>query len=577
MSSPSPEQPCILPGQNAHIATPRDLDWMAKNIPCREACPAQTDIPGYLEAISKGDFETAFAINRRDNVFPRVLGRVCTRPCEAACRHGWEGLGDPVAICHAKRTACDGLDDQPDIPMQKWCAPSGKRVAVVGAGVAGLTCARNLALLGHDVVVFEAHPRPGGMLVQGIPEFRLPRDAVSKDIAGIIALGVKIRCSARIGQDVAMSQLQAEYDAVVLAAGTPLGSLPDDIEGIEGPGIEHGLDFLRSVNEEGRRAIKGPVVVIGGGFTAIDCARTALRLGGGNPAVFYRRSVSAIRVTPGEIEEMEHEGLSITGNVRPVAVIRENGHVKALRMIRTRSVPEVNSSARGRLEDIPGSEFEVEACTILLATGQTRNATLAEQAGESVFEAGDCATGSSNLISAIGHAKEVAETIDQFLMKERRLQATTRIGNGRTQSRTRDMDEWPRHEMPALAVEDRAHQAEVETGLGKQDGIDEACRCYLCHYHYEIDVTKCIYCDQCVEVKPRPDCIVKIDALETDANGIVTGFLRHAPDLKPPAKPFFYYIDPEQCIRCNACLVVCPTDCISVRKVGVDVTPAPIA
>lgn len=572
MPPPFPNHHHPLSAPVGDCCSPRDFDWTEKNIPCQAACPAQTDIPGYLEAISRGDFAAAFAINLRDNVFPGVLGRVCTRPCEAACRHGWDGLGDSVAICHAKRSACDYRDGQTEVPLQKWYGPTGKRVAVVGAGVAGLTCARNLALLGHNVVVLEAHQRPGGMLVQGIPEFRLPRDVVTQDIARIVALGVVIKCSISVGQDLSIAQLESEYDAVILSTGTPIGNIPDDLEGGDGPGLEHGLAFLRSVNEEDRTSIDGPVVVIGGGFTAIDCARTVLRIGGGNPAVFYRRAVSAIRVTPGEIEEMEQEGLSITGNVRPVSVIREHDRVKALRLIRTRPVAHASEDPRGDIEDIPGSEFEVEARTILLATGQRQDLALAGTERESRFEAGDYATGAGNLIRAIGHAKQVTVAVDYFLMKEKRIQGMVRIEDGRAQPRTRAMDEWRRHAMPTLAPNDRAHQAEVETGLARQDGITEAGRCYLCHYKYEIDISKCIYCDQCVEVKPRPDCIVKITAVNTDANGIITALSKPVPELKAPAEPFFYSIDQTDCIRCNACLEVCPTRCISVQKVSLDST-----
>jgi NADPH-dependent glutamate synthase beta subunit-like oxidoreductase/NAD-dependent dihydropyrimidine dehydrogenase PreA subunit len=569
MSSPFPGHIPPLSATNGNCDQPRDFDWLAKNIPCQEACPARTDIPGYLAAISKGDFATACLINLRDNIFPGVLGRVCTRPCEAACRHGWDGLGESIAICHAKRSGADYGQTTPEktTAFEKQHPPTGKRVAIVGAGVAGLACARNLALLGHSITVFERHHQPGGMLVQGIPTFRLPRHIVEQDIAHITALGVEIKCHTTIGKDVTITSLEESYDAVILATGTPTGNIPEDLEGHDTPGIEHGLSFLQNVNAQIRQEVEGPVVVIGGGFTAIDCARSALRLGGTPTRVYYRRAVSAIQVTPGELEEMEQEGLTIEGNVRPIRVITADGAVIGLRMIRTRSLEVTEDNPRGRIEDIPGSEFEIEARTVLLATGQRRDDSLTINDLEIGFEAGDCATGAQNLIAAIGHAKQVAIDVDRQLMQTDRHQQTVCIEDGRTVARAREMDAWPRTEMPTLSPDQRIHQAEVETGYSKADGIIEAKRCYLCHYKYEIDISRCIYCDQCVEVKPRPNCIVKITEVETEADGRIKALSRQVADTDQSHRPFFYYIDQEDCIRCNACLEVCPTRCISVQKV----------
>jgi NADPH-dependent glutamate synthase beta subunit-like oxidoreductase len=200
-------------------SAPQDLFWLEQNIPCQAACPAGTDIPGYLEAVYQGRFREAYEINLRDNVFPAILGRVCSRPCEDACRHGRDGNGEPVAICFSKRSAADFAQSEA-VVMRPLFPATGKHVGIIGAGVAGLAVARDLALFGHQVTVYEKHARPGGMLNQGIPAFRLPRDLISREIDQITALGVEIRCGVDVGTEVGVEALLESHDALVLAAGT---------------------------------------------------------------------------------------------------------------------------------------------------------------------------------------------------------------------------------------------------------------------------------------------------------------------------------------------------------------------
>ena len=298
-------------------STPQDFHWLARNVPCRAACPAGTDIPGYLEAVYHGRFDDAYRINLRDNVFPGVLGRVCSRPCEDACRHGWEGNGESVAICFSKRSAAD-LATAPPAVLPPLFPPTGKRIVVIGAGVAGLAAARDLALFGHAVTVLEKHARPGGMLNQGIPAFRLPRSVIDREIGQVIAQGVELRCGVAVGTDVPLAELVAAYDAVVMAAGT-LSPTVIPVPGTGLGGVEHGLDFLLQVNEHERRRVGKRTVVIGGGYTAMDCARTALRLGS-DVTVAYRRGRTDMVVLPGELEEFLAEGGALVNAAAPLSI-----------------------------------------------------------------------------------------------------------------------------------------------------------------------------------------------------------------------------------------------------------------
>ncbi len=531
-------------------ATPKDFLWMETNVPCQKACPAGTDIPAYLAALASGDSDEAYRINLRDNIFPAVLGRVCSRPCESACRHGYTGLGDPVSICFSKRSAANFKTAEP-VLLDPWFPSSGKRVAVIGSGVAGLTAARNLTLFGHRVTVYEKHARPGGMLNQGIPEFRLPREIIDREIAQITGLGIEIVCNTTVGKEIQIDDLLEQFDAVVLAAGTLKPNLPE-LPGHELPEIRHGLDFLLDVNK-GRNVDLGKnVIVIGGGFTAMDCARTARRLGAQTSEfdlqVLYRRTRKDMRVTPGELEELDEEGIPLECHATPIAYLKTNGSLSGMRFRRT-----------GTEE-----EFDIPANTVLLATGQVPDPTGLGKSADKIFRIGDFSTGASSLIDAIGDAKKKVEKVDLFLMGNQRLVTSVRVEMAKTTGRDQAMDSIVRQPMPTLPAGGRDLPSEVELGHDKNAATEEAKRCYQCHYKFEIDQDQCIKCDWCLKAKPRSECILMLKNIEHDAGGraISWAVAESVRDMN------LIWINPDECIRCGACIKACPVDAIHLQKVS---------
>ncbi|MCP4695653.1 MAG: FAD-dependent oxidoreductase [Gammaproteobacteria bacterium] len=573
-----------------YSSDPRDIGWVKENIPCQSACPAGTNVPAYIRTITERRFGRSYELNRSANVLPGVLGRVCSRPCEAVCRHGESGNGEPVAICHLKRVAAD-TKPTGHRTKESLFTPTDKRIAVVGAGPAGIAAAYDLTTLGHGVTIYEREQKPGGMLAYGIPEFRLPRDMLTVELRNALRLGVELKTGIAIGNgnnETPLACLLEDYDAVLLATGCmaaiplPLGEGADsDNPDIDLPGVEYGLDFLLELHRGVKKTAGKRVSVVGGGFTALDCARVARRLGAEEVTIHIRTGEEYIPVAKEEIFEAKREGIKIRGLRTPISIITtENGELCGIRFVQNR-LGGWRSSGRRQAIPIKGSEFEEPCDTLLIAIGQMTvndyldrqleldrrgNVRVGENGMTSVqglFAAGDFVQGAGTVIKAVGHGREIALCMDAWLMGRTRRKRVVKVESIDGPLRERAFDFITRQEMPATPVKTRfSHLTEeVETGLSLEQAFEEAKRCYLCYLRYEIDVDNCIYCRACIEVAPR-NCIKLVQGVEIKEDGS-HGELRETREWN---KVGAIWIDNSECIRCGACYKVCPTQCISITR-----------
>ncbi len=569
---------------------PRDIGWVRENIPCQTVCPADTNIPAYIRMITENRFGRSYELNRIANVIPGVLGRICTRPCEDACRHGWPGNGEPVAICHLKRVATDFKLPGHRI-KESLFAPTGKHVAIVGSGPAGVAAAHDLTMLGHNVTIYEREKKPGGMLSYGIPEFRLPRDLLEVELRNALRLGVDLKTGAAVGKgkgDVRLSELLNNFDAVLLATGCmaaiplPLLSAKKGGDPVSTtPGVEYGLYFLVDLHRGAEKSVGKRVFVVGAGFTALDCARVSRRLGAKEVTIHLRTTEEYIPVSKDEIFETKREGVKIRGLRTPVALISgADGRLSKVRFVQNR-LGGWRKNGRRQAIPIEGSEFDEPCDTLLIAIGQKTvndyldtqveldnlgNVRIGEDGMTSVnglFAAGDFVTGPSDVISAIGHGREVALNVDTWLIGRVRRKKVVKIEAVEKPLRERSFDFIPLQEMPTTEVSSRicSLRKEVEAGLDQERAHEEAKRCYLCYHRYEIDVDNCIYCRACIEVAPR-NCIKMVRGVAIKEDGTY-GSLQETSEWN---KVGAIWIDNNECIRCGACYMVCPTKCISITK-----------
>jgi formate dehydrogenase (NADP+) beta subunit len=592
--------------QRTDISNPA---YFHKVVDCQWACPAHTPVPEYIRLIAQGRYSDAYMINWTSNVFPGILGRTCDRPCEPACRRGRveENNGaapEPVAICRLKRVAADMKEDVSK-RMPSLSPKNGKRVACIGAGPASLTVARDLAPLGYEVTVFDGEAKAGGFIRTQIPRFRLPESVIDEETGYILDLGVTFKSGQRIDS---MNSLLAEnYDAVFVGCGAPRGrdlDLPGRKEAAAN--IHVGIDWLASVSFGHITKIGKRVIVLGGGNTAMDCCRSSRRLGGDEVKVIVRSGFEEMKASPWEKEDAMHEGIPILNFHVPKAFIHDNGKLTGM----TFEIVKAIYDDKGRRTLVPTGEPDVLiACDdVLVAVGQ-ENAfpwieadcgiefdkwglpTLGKETHQStvpnVFFGGDAAFGPKNIITAVAHGHEAAVSIDRFLNGEDIHQRPDPLTN--LMSQKMGIHEWsydndasndPRFKVPWAKAEMAlaSIKVEVELGFDAATAFKEAQRCLNCDVQTVFTESACIECDACVDICPM-DCITfTTNGHESD--------LRERLSAPAHNKDQSLYVsaelktghvmakDEDVCLHCGLCAERCPTGAWDMQKFLLNTTKA---
>jgi NADPH-dependent glutamate synthase beta subunit-like oxidoreductase/Pyruvate/2-oxoacid:ferredoxin oxidoreductase delta subunit len=471
--------------------------------PCQDACPAGTDAGRYVGLIGQGRYDEAYAVAAEVNPFPSVCGWICTAPCESACRRGT--LDEPIAIRRLKRFAAEAGKLPPVAPPKKR---RKEKVAIVGGGPAGMSAAYYLARLGYLVTVFEAMPVPGGMMAIGIPEYRLPRTVIREEIDRIVGLGVELKLDSAMGRDFTLADLESKYDAVFLATGASrsrkLGVPGDDL-----PGVIPATLFLKQVNLGEKPVVAGAVVVVGGGSTAMDAARSALRSGASSVTILYRRGRAEMPAQAEEVEAAEHEGIKVLLEAS-VTEVKANGNgVTSVTYVRQRPTG-VFDGGRALYEPIPGSDRAIDAVTVLVAVGEEPDPSIlpagagiatsgfsgiVADAGmatsrKGVFAGGDVVSGAKTIIHAVGAGRRAAGSIHEYLSGSRdgeaEIMATVRVPKAPEPVLTVDLAARPRvgMELPAYVP---GSFAATQPSLDAATARVEASRCFRCDAVYRCE------------------------------------------------------------------------------------------
>ena len=513
--------------------------------PCRATCPIHVNAQGYIALISVGKFEEALALIRQKNPFPGITGRICTHPCESVCRR--KDVERAVAIDGLKRFVSDlEKEDKTDLTVPP---ENGKKVAIIGAGPAGLLAAFDLRKMGYRITIFEALPVAGGMLAVGIPEYRLPRTVLNKEIGYLLQMGVELKLNTPIGSTLTLQDLKAKgYEAIFIATGAHQGRKLG-LEGEESQEI-HAVDFLRKVALGESVKIGEKVVVVGGGNAAIDAARTAFRLGTKEVTIAYRRTRAEMPAQEEEIEEAEHEGIKIEYLTAPTRLFIENGQIKGMECIRM-ELGDLDESGRPRPVPIPGSEFIIKADTIIPAISQSSDLSFLskkdgikttrwggieadpltlETSVKGIFAGGDAVTGPQTYIDAMGAGRKAAISIDRYLKGEDLRAGREEEGPQKDYIKV-DIDGVEYRErapMAALPLKERRNFHEVSLGLREEDVIREAERCLQCG-----GCSECLECIKACEAKAI-DHLMKDEQLEIEVGSIILspGFDEFEPSLK---------------------------------------------
>jgi len=579
-------------------------DYFHKVVDCQWACPAHTPVPEYIRLISAGRYSDAYMINWKSNVFPGILGRTCDRPCEPACRRV-RVEDEPVAICRLKRVAADYKDDITARLPQTAKIKNGKKIALVGGGPASLTVARDLAPLGYQCTVFDGDPKAGGMIRTQIPKFRLPDSVIDEECGYILGLGVEFRGGTRI--DSMKALLAQDYDAIFVGSGAPRGR-DLDIPGRKeaAANIHIGIDWLSSVSFGHINKISRRVVVLGGGNTAMDCCRSARRLGGEQVDVVVRSGFEEMKASPWEKEDAQHEGIPIHNYLVPTEFTHANGKLTGITFEKVKA----EKDEKGRRKLVPSGEPDqhFECDDVLVAVGQENAFPWIENdcgiefdqwhmpkvdpvtfrsTHPKVFFGGDAAFGPKNIIWAVAHGHEAAVSIDKMLNGEDiadRPQPAVEV-----MSQKMGIHEWSydneialdqRYKVPlrdkVIALKDI--KAEVELGFDQRLGFKEAGRCLNCDVQTVFTSSLCIECDACVDICPM-DCITFTpNGEEMDLRRRLTApSINLTQDLyvQDGLKTGRVMVkDEDVCLHCGLCAERCPTGAWDMQKFFIDMTHA---
>ncbi len=601
------------------VRIPDPTDYWVEMVKCRHACPVHTDACGYVTAIAEGRYEEAYRIARATNPFASICGRVCGAPCEANCRRG--DLDAPVSIRPLKRFVTSRFGPETgdyaihrDAANQRMLPPNRgeyERVAVVGAGVSGLTVAHDLVRTGYRVTVFEAYSEPGGMLTAGVPVFRLPRELVHHEIQAILSLGVELQCNMRLGRDFTIASLRGDgFAAIFLGIGLPKGrKLP--LPGAEHPGVIDGMDFLRAFNAGAPLPLGKRVVVIGGGNVAYDVARSAVR-----PELESAEHValdvarSAVRMSADkevhvvclegrhempadeiEVAEGGEEGIRLHNQRGPRAILAENGNLTGLRTVKCTAVFDANgrfnpSFDEAVIEDIP-------ADNVIFAIGQTSDLSFLEPSdgvasdrglikvnretyqttAPDVFACGDIAHGPRLFIDAVASAQIAARSMHDYLRRTRTDVVVRKEWSPAAYTMTERWNVIRRENPPALEAPRRSGSLEiVEEDYGESEARRQAARCLRCNVNTIFDTVKCVACNGCVDVCPEnlirlvglsrliedPAWVEKANAEFGDLSGYSAEQLDEMGAVMMK--------DETTCIRCAMCASRCPTHAITMKR-----------
>ncbi len=600
MSSVSAEGRSPSPGPARHTGmAPTDTknpDYFHKVVDCQWACPAHTPVPEYIRLIAAGRYSDAYMINWHSNVFPGVLGRTCDRPCEPACRRG-RLEQEPVAICRLKRVAADSKDDIRPLLPKAATEKNGKRIALIGAGPASLTVARDLLPLGYTCVIYDADPFAGGMMRTQIPKFRLPQSVLDEECGYILGLEPQTRFGERV--DSLKAILAEGYDAVFVGCGAPRGrdlDIPGRKEAAEH--IHIGIDWLASVSFGHTTKIGKRVIVLGGGNTAMDCCRTSRRLGGEQVDVVVRSGFAEMKASPWEKDDAMGEDIPIHNFLVPKEITHEGGKLTGVVFEKVKA----EYDAKGKRKLVPAGEPLVHMLCddVLVAVGQENafpwierdcgvefdqwnmpkvDATTLRSTNPKVFFGGDAAFGPKNIIWAVAHGHEAALSIDLMCAGEDVTVRPSPLVN--VMSQKMGIHEWSydndvsldlRFKVPHAPKEKtlRDVNMEVELGFNKELAFKEAQRCLNCDVETVFEKNLCIECDACVDICPM-DCITfTINAPEAELRAMLTQPATNqtqdiyvSPEMKTGnimAK------DEDVCLHCGLCAERCPTGAWDMQK-----------